>query len=107
MTRALPPVPPRFEMGDDAAVAAWRTLTDALAETDPACRDDPRFTDDDASVADLPHMGVLCGSCPIRPACEAYALAMPRALASGFWAGESRGSKLRTTGPRKRASDAA
>lgn len=105
--RAFVPAPPRLDVDTPAAVAAWRTLAEALVATDPPCRDDVRFTADDASAADLAHMGALCRSCPIRRACEGYAVAMPRVLASGFWAGETRGSKLRASGPRKRASDAA
>ncbi len=95
--------PPRLHVDTPAAVAAWRILTDALAETDPACRDDPRFTTDDASLPDLASMEALCWACPIRRACEAYALAMPHASASGFWAGASRGSKFRASGPRQGA----
>jgi hypothetical protein len=75
--------------------AAWQSLNDALAEADPACRNDERFTADDTIAADLESMRGLCASCPMLAQCDAYAAAAPGWIMSGFWAGAKRGQNTR------------
>jgi hypothetical protein len=75
--------------------AAWRSLNDALADADPACRNDARFTAESTTAADLDGMRELCAFCPIFAACATYASAAPGWTMSGFWAGAKRGQNTR------------
>jgi hypothetical protein len=73
MTRPGPPAGPRFDL-PDAADTAWRSLTDALAVIDPACKDDNRFTEDGrSSAADIAALGEVCSTGPVLAECAAFA----------------------------------
>lgn len=107
MTRPLAEVQtPRFHLSDDA-LSAWQALSDALVSETPPCEGDARFVADVPSAADVEHMQSVCASCPILAECAAFADASPRWSMAGFWAGSKRGTQLRASGPRKKASDAA
>ncbi|KAA9154750.1 hypothetical protein F6B41_12300 [Microbacterium lushaniae] len=64
--------------------AAWANLQAALTTADPACRDDPRFTADDVSSAEL---RPICDGCAVREMCAEYARVAPRGAIYGVWAG--------------------
>lgn len=74
-----------------------RTLSQALEDHDPACRDDAAFTADEVTPAGDERLASVCGRCPIRVECAADARAeRPR---WGFWAGRRYGP---TTTPAER-----
>lgn len=76
-----------------SAASAWAELQDALAATEPSCKDDARFTDDgraDSANADLVS---VCAQCPVLAQCAAYARAEKTSRLQGaFWAGKRRGT---------------
>lgn len=78
------------------ALPHWEALVTAMDEHRPACRGDERFTLDRENVteADLTAMHGICGSCPIRALCNAYAAADKPS--GGYWAGRYWGRKERS-----------
>ena len=46
------------------------------------------WTADDPAPSDVAAMAAVCGSCPVRLACAAYAIT--QGVTAGFWAGASR-----------------
>ena len=67
--------------------AEYRALTGALERVAPLCRDDWRFVHDANQIddADRNRMRLICGGCPLKALCAAYAdAARPPA---GMWAG--------------------
>lgn len=77
------------------AASAWAALQDALATTDPSCKDDARFTDDGRADSANGDLVAVCASCPVFDMCGAYARAEKTSrLAGGFWAGRRRGTRL-------------
>jgi hypothetical protein len=79
------------------AAHAWEALSDALTASAPACEGDPRFTDDGRADAASVDLAPICASCPVLDECRAYALAAPRHLIVGYWAGARRGVRPRET----------
>jgi hypothetical protein len=74
------------------ASEAYKKLTFAMAATDPACKNDERFMDDDTSAEAV---AFTCRSCPLFDLCATYAeIERPKA---GIWAGK----RYRTNQPRK------
>lgn len=69
--------------------AAWEALQDAMLTTPPLCLNDPRFTADELTPGDVIELAETCTLCPLRAACEAYAI--DGRPAGGFWAGRMRG----------------
>lgn len=88
-------------------LAAWDALADALAVATPACKGDARFVTDTLSQAEQERMRAVCSSCSILAKCAAFADASPGWSMAGFWAGSKRGTPVRASAPRKKASDAA
>jgi hypothetical protein len=62
---------------------AYDVLIAAMADTDPACQNDPRFIFDDQSADELTP---ICDTCPLFALCATYGnLERPKA---GIWAGK-------------------
>jgi hypothetical protein len=70
---------------------AYDVLTLAMIDTDPACKNDSRFTADDQAADELTP---ICNACPLFALCDAYAR-IDR-LKGGIWAGK----RYRTNKPR-------
>lgn len=74
---------PRTKTPDAPTVAqAFDALQSALREHEPACREDPRFTDDNADPAPLK---LVCRACPLLQQCRTLALANPIGTTSGVF----------------------
>lgn len=73
-----------------AGDAEYRLLTDALADTNPPCANDPRFILDPQDIApdELSYLALtICRTCPLKALCRDYAsTARPD---SGVWAGRT------------------
>lgn len=66
----------------------YETLTHALEDTEPACRDDGRFILERAELApdEIEHLArTVCATCPVRKPCSDYA-EVKNPLA-GIWGG--------------------
>ena len=61
---------------------AWAAMTTAMIDTDPACKNDNRFTDDDQVISEL---APICRACRLFDLCRTYSeLDRPT---GGIWAG--------------------
>lgn len=63
---------------------AWAALQTALREDDPDCRDDARFTQDDADPGPL---RIICSGCPIFDPCRTLAQMNPQGKVYGILGG--------------------
>lgn len=63
---------------------AFAALQAALRKYEPACRDDPRFTADDAEPAPLK---AICAGCPLLTQCRDVAVAGPQGRMFGVIGG--------------------
>lgn len=68
-------------------MTSWGALLAAMAQTDPACLGDERFTDDHTSAAEL---APICDSCPLFAECRAAVDSAARGQVWGVMAGRER-----------------